>query len=152
MLRILLALFIAASPCAALAAGGGKKGKEVTDPIVDLALVALPVVVKGRAENYVFLQVRLHVAPGQDVAKLRTMEPYYRDALVRAAHRQPFVNPNDWTVVDDKRLKAVMLAEARRISGPKAIAKVEIVSQTPRRVAGMVRPSAAPRKTPPKSL
>jgi hypothetical protein len=61
------------------------------------------------------------------------------------------VNPNDWTIVDDKRLKAVMLAEARRISGPKSIARVEIVRQTPRRVAGMVRPGATPRK-PPKSL
>lgn len=151
MLRLLLAFLIVASPCAALAAGGGKKDKEPTEPVVDLALVALPVVVKGRAENYVFLQVRLHVAPGQDARKLRSMEPYYRDALVRAAHRQPFVNPNDWTVVDDKRLKAVMLAEARRISGPKAIAKVEILKQTPRRVAGMVRPGAGQRK-PPKSL
>jgi hypothetical protein len=151
MLRLLLALIIAASPCAALAAGGGKKDKEPTEPVVDLAMVGLPVVVEGRAENYVFLQVRLHAAPGQDLARLRAMEPYYRDALVRAAHRQPFVNPNDWTVVDDKRLKAVMLAEARRISGPKSIARVEIVRQTPRRVAGMVRPGVTPRK-PPKSL
>jgi hypothetical protein len=80
------------------------------------------------------------------------MEPYYRDALVRAAHRQPFVRADDWTRVDDVRLKAVLLAEARRISGPKAFSSVEIKRQAPRRIAGMLRPGAQAPKPRPKTL
>jgi len=150
MLRLLFALLLAAAPAAALAEG--KKDDKAPPPYVDLAPVGLPIVAKGRAVNYVFLTLRLHVAPGQDALKLVVMEPYYRDALIRAAHRQPFVKADDHTVVDDARLKAVLLAEARRISGPKAFAKVEIKSQTPRRRSGMLRPQAQNRKPVPKTL
>ena len=149
MLRVLLAVLLLALPSAALAAGK-KDDKASAAPFVDLAQVGLPITVNGKAVNYVFAEVRLHVAPGQDAMKLRAMEPYYRDALIRAAHRQPFVRPDDWTRIDEARLKAVMLAEARRISGPKAFSKVEIKRQTPRRVAGMRRPGAA--KPRPKTL
>ena len=148
MLRVLLAVLLLALPSAALAAG--KKEEKGAEPFIDLAQVGLPITVKGRTENYVFVEVRLHVAPGQDAMKLRRMEPYYRDALVRAAHRQSFGRPDDWTRVDEARVKAVVLAEARRISGPKAFTRAEIKRQVPRRVAGMLRPGAArPR---PKSL
>jgi hypothetical protein len=148
MLRLLvLLLALVAAPTAAFAAGGGKSAKPAASH-VDLALVGLPIVVDGRAVNYVFLSVRLHVGGGQDVLKLAAQEPYYRDALIRAAHRQPFVKADDWTVVDEARLKAVLLAEARRISGPKAFSRVEIKQQTPRRRAGMKRPQSAARAGP----
>jgi hypothetical protein len=142
MLRILVAVLCLALPSAALAAGGGKK--QALEPHVDLAAMGLPVVVDGRAVNYVFVQVRLNVAPGQDTAKLRAQEPFYRDAIVRAAHRQPFVKGDDWTVLDEARLKAVALAEARRISGAKAFAGVEVIGSAPRRRAGMRPRAAAP--------
>ena len=150
MLRLLLALILVAAPTAALAAG--KTEEKAVPPYVDLAPVGLPIVVKGRAVNYVFLSIRLHVAPGHDPLKLLAMEPFYRDALIRAGHRQPFVKADDHTVVDEVRLKTVLLSEARRISGPKAFAGVEIKSQTPRRRAGMLRPQAQNRRPAPKSL
>ena len=146
MLRVLLAILLLALPSAALAAGKKKEGPE---PYVDLAAVGLPITVQGRAVNYVFAEVRLHVAPGQDTLKLTRMEPYYRDALVRAAHRQSLGVAGDWTRLDEARVKAVLLAEARRISGPKAFSGAEVKKQVPRRVAGMLRPGA---RAKPKSL
>ena len=141
MLRLLLAAVLLLSPSAAFAGGGGGKKEEVAEPFVDLATVGLPVIVDGRAVNYVFVQLRLHVATGQNASELRAKEPYYRDAVIRAAHRQPFVNPKDWAVVDEARLKAVTLAEARRIGGAKAFSSVEIRGATPRRRAGMRPPN-----------
>jgi len=154
MFRLLLALLVLAlGPSTAFAAGGGgdKKAAPAAN-YVDLAPVGLPIIVDGQAVNYVFLSIRLHAGGGQDIMKLAGQEPFYRDALVRAAHRQPFVKADDWTVVDEARLKAVLLAEARRISGPKAFARVEIKSQTPRRRAGMKRPQAAKAQAKAKTL
>ena len=136
MLRLLLSLLLFATPAAALAAGGGKKDKAAAAH-VDLATIGVPIIVKGQAVNYVFVQLRLHVGPGQDAIKLQSQEPLYRDAVVRAAHRAPFVNPKDWRVVDEARLTAVTLAEARRISGAKAFSSVELRVQAPRRRIGM---------------
>ncbi len=112
--------------------GGGAK-------YLDLAPTGLPIIVGGRIKNYVFVQARLIPAPGADLIKLREKEPYYRDALVRAAHRTTFGKAGDWTGVDEARLEAVLLAEARRISGPKSFSRAELLKQTPRRRTGMLQ-------------
>jgi hypothetical protein len=144
MLRSLaLALLIAAAPAGASAAGKKAEAADNT-PYVDLAAVGMPIIVDGKIVNYVFVQARLHIAPGQDPFKLKAKEPWYRDALVRAGHRTPFVKADNWAVVDDRRLTAVLLAEARRISGPKAFSRAEIRNQAPRKHLG-TRPKAARR-------
>ena len=147
MLRTLIIVALLASAPAAAVAGGKKKAEAAEDlgPYVDLAAVGVPIVVDGKIVNYVFVQARLNVAPGQDAVKLRAREPWYRDALVRAAHRSPFVKPDDWNLVDDRRLKAVLLAEARRISGPKAFSSVEIRNQAPRSRKSPIRRKTAAR-------
>lgn len=126
----------------ALAAGGGKSADKATG--VDLAQLALPVIVNGKVKNYVFVQLRLVPARGADPIKLREAEPFYRDALIRAAHRTSFGRQDDWTVVDEARVEAVLLAEARRISGPKSFAKAELLRQTPRQRTGMLQAKARP--------
>ena len=137
MLRLLLAVLLFAAPVTAFASGGGKDEKAAAEPYVDLALMGLPIIVDGKAVNYVFVQLRLHVGPGQDAIKLRTQEPFYRDAVVRAAHRTPFVDAKDWRVVDEARVKGVALAEARRISGARGFSSGEICDPTPRRRGGL---------------
>jgi hypothetical protein len=123
-------------------AGGGKKEAGPTGAgHLDLASTGLPIIVDGRVKNYVFVQARLMPAPGADLIKLREKEPYYRDALVRAAHRAPLSRAGDWTTVDKSRFEAILLAEARRISGSKSFARAELVAQTPRRRTGMPQPS-----------
>lgn len=130
MKRILIAALLALTASAAAAEEGNKKeegGQNVT-----LSPVALPIVVDGRLVNYVFVTLRLDLAPLANVSKLREKEPYFRDALVRAAHRTPFTLPSDLTKIDEARLKATVMRDAATIAGPGAVRAVVIVSQAPK--------------------
>lgn len=131
--RMILSLaLVAATAGSALAAE--EKAADVTAGLyLDLAQVALPIVVGGRLFNYVFVQVRLNLAPGTNSAALRAKEPYFRDALVRAAHRTPFVLPGDGNRIDEAALKRALMVEAARIAGPRAVASVQVMSQTPKK-------------------
>jgi len=141
-LPVLTAAALLTSP--AFAAGGGKAKKGGGGAHVDLAQMALPVIVDGKIKNYVFIELRLKPSGGADISKLRAAEPFYRDSLIRAAHRTSFSPPGDWTRLDERRVEAFILAEARRISGPKAFVAAEVVRQTPRKRTGM-RSGPAPR-------
>jgi hypothetical protein len=62
---------------------------------------------------------------------------------VRAAHRRPLNSDREWTQLDASRLEATLLAEARRISGPKSFKAAKLVKQTPRRRTGMLQARSA---------
>ena len=132
-----LAALAAAGPAGA--AGASKKEEKTASAHVDIAPVALPVVVRGQIVNYVFVGARLNLAPMANVQKLREQEPFFRDALVRAAHRDPFTKADDYLVIDEARLKAVMLKEGVRIGG-KDVQSVAVLSQTPKRRTGVPKP------------
>jgi hypothetical protein len=137
--RLILGLAVAALAGRALAAAHGEKAeeKESGDGLyVDISPVGLPIIWKGRLLNYVFTSVRLNLVGNANVVGLRTKEPYFRDALVRAAHRTPFTVPTDFTKIDEAALKRVMAAEAARIVGPRAVANVQVTSQTPKKRTG----------------
>ena len=89
----------------------------------------LPIVVDGRLANYVFVTVKVLLTPGANALALSDKEPYFRDALVRAAHRTPFVIRNDYNHIDEAKLKAALYPEAARIAGPGAVRGIEVVSQ-----------------------
>jgi flagellar basal body-associated protein FliL len=110
-----------------------KEGKGDVGQYVDLQPVGLPIVVKGQLVNYVFVYIRLNLTSSANAAKLREREPYFRDALVRAAHRTPFTLPSDWTKIDVPRLTAALYREASAITGPGQIRNVVVTSQQPRR-------------------
>ena len=120
--------FLAARPVAA-----AESAPPPTDQSVTLATVALPVVIDGQIDNYIFVSIKLLLTPRADTNALRDKEPYFRDALVRAAHRTPFVLPNDANRLDDNRLKAVLYREAVGLVGPGKIQGVVILSETPQR-------------------
>ena len=131
---LLVALALLTGPAHA---GGSPSNPAGGDNYLELSPMALPVISGGKVKNYVFIQARLLPGPGADLLRLREYEPYYRDALVRAAHRTHFNGPNDWTALDTQRVQAVLLTEARRISGPRAFSAAQVVRQTPRRRTGM---------------
>ena len=131
--RTLIALPLILAAAAASAAEGKKQGGGEVGQYVDLQPVALPIVAKGQLVNYVFVYVRLNLTSSANAARLREREPYFRDALVRAAHRTPFSLTNDYTKVDEPRLTATMFREAAAITGPGQIRSVVVTSQQPRR-------------------
>jgi hypothetical protein len=106
--------------------------------------VGMPVVVNGRLVNYVFVYVRINLTPSAELARWRDREPYFRDALVRLGHRTPFTVPSDYTRIDEVRLKAALFQAAAAITGPGAVASIEILpGGGPMRRTGLPKPAGA---------
>lgn len=135
-LVLAFAVLALAAPAAASEAASSSSGTN----FVDLHQAALPVVAGGRLRNYVFVAVRLQLRPGANTDAVRAQEPYFRDALVRAAGRQSFAVADDWTRLDEALLSRVMMAEAARIAGPGVVRRVEITAQAPQRRTGVNPP------------
>ena len=108
-------------------------GKQDVGQYVDLQPVGLPIVSNRSLVNYVFVYVRINLTSAANAANLRTKEPYFRDALVRAGHRTPFTLPSDLSKIDVPRLTGALRQEANRIAGPGQILSVVVTSQAPRR-------------------
>ena len=110
-----------------------EEGKGDVGQYVDLQPIGLPIVAKGQLVNYVFVYIRLNLTSSANAGHWREREPYFRDALVRAAHRTPFTLASDWTKIDVAKLTATLHREATAITGPGQIRSVIVTSQAPRR-------------------
>ena len=140
ILIIVLPLLLLANSVQASGKPKEGEGKAPGGQYVDLSPVALPIVVSGRVVNYVFVSVRVQLATLADTAKIRTREPYFRDALVRAGHRAPFTRADDYTQVDEARLKASLLRDAIAIAGARDVKGVTILLQSPLKRSGLPSP------------
>jgi len=128
---------------AAPAAASDKKKEEPNKQVgqyVDLQPVALPIVVDGRLINYIFVSVRLNLTAAADTSRWRAREPYFRDALVRAAHQTPFTLAGDYEKIDAPRMTATLMRAASAMTGPNVIRSIVVTSQVSSR---RVRPPAA---------
>jgi len=144
-LLIAIAPLLMAASVAFASEGSKEASKGDVGQYVDLQPVAMPIVVGGRLINYVFVNVRINLTNGANVARQREREPYFRDALVRAAHRTPFVLAADYQKVDERRLTASLMRDAAAISGPGQIRSVVVSAQaTQRRPAPPKRAQNAP--------
>ena len=141
MTRVSALALIGCFSTAAGAAEAAKPPSKPARPYVDLQTIGLPAVVHGRLVNYVFVQLRLMVAPGVDASKIQQGEPLLRDALVHTAARTPFNPPDDGVRMDDGRVKAVVLRSAQAQCGPGRVVAVAIQWETPQRRTGI--PGAA---------
>jgi flagellar basal body-associated protein FliL len=141
--RQILAALPFALAAGAAAASETPARKDAGGQYVDLAPVALPIVLNNRLINYVFVSIRINLSASADAAKMREKEPWFRDALVRTAHRTPFTKSTNYTVVDDARLKAALMRDATAIVGARNLASVTITSQTPKQRSRLPRPPAA---------
>ncbi|WP_304177175.1 hypothetical protein [Phenylobacterium aquaticum] len=130
-----------AGPALAAEGGGKDKGKD-KEPTqyVDLQPVGLPVVLNGRLINYIFVSIRIQLTPNANVSKVRTKEPYFRDALVKLGHRTPFTNPKSYMTLDMPRLKAVFGQEASAIAGPGNVQSIDVMAETPQKTSGLPHP------------
>lgn len=130
----------AATAARASSESAAPKNEEVT---VNVTGMALPVIVDGRIRNYVFVALKLHIAPGKAADEVRAKEAYYRDALVRTAHRTSLAVEGDWNRLSEAGISGAVMAIARVVSGPGVVARCEVASQTPRRQAMAPRPDSA---------
>ncbi len=121
------AVALAVTAGAASASGPPAKGAPVGQ-YVDLSPVAIPCLEGRKLRNYIFVAVRLKLTARADAQKLRERTPYFRDAMVRAAHRTAYNLPTDFDRLDEARFKAMMLTEATRLAGPGMIAGIAFTS------------------------
>ncbi|OGN51091.1 MAG: hypothetical protein A2352_09575 [Caulobacterales bacterium RIFOXYB1_FULL_67_16] len=136
--RLITAGTVALAGAAATSAAASSSSKTpAAPPTLGLAGLGLPVIADGRIRNYVFVSLQLHIGGGKTVEELRPKEAFFRDALVKAAHRTPFTVPGDWTRLDEGRMSAALVAAAGAISGRGSVTRVEVLNQAPRRRAGM---------------
>lgn len=122
---------------AASASASASESSASGNQTVNIGGVGLPIIVGGRIRNYVFVTVSLTLGSHGTLAQLRAKEPYFRDALVRAAHRTPFVLEDDWTQIDAAAVCAMLMRAAPGISGPGSVASAQVALQSPRRRTGM---------------
>jgi flagellar basal body-associated protein FliL len=114
---------------ATTSAHAGKSEKKAGDPYVKLSSVALPLIENNHVVNYVFMSVQINLTPSAKLDDLRAKEPYFRDALIRTAHKQSFALQNSRNEVDPKLLAKIMTPEFTKIAGPGTIKSIEILSQ-----------------------
>ena len=134
--RELLAASLAV-PALAGAADARAGDRPSSAASLGIAGVGLPIISGGRLRNYVFVSLRLHLGGSATPESLRPKEAYLRDALVRAAHRTPFVIEDDWTRIDVGALSSSLMRSAAAIAGRGAVTRVEVVGQAPRRRTGV---------------
>lgn len=108
------------------------KEEEAANNFVTVTPVALPVIVKNQVVNYIFVRVRIDLKRGSNAQPLRDKEPYFRDALVRAAHRTPFTLADNYLKLDEDKMKATLLEEARVLGSADIVTGVTIMEQTPK--------------------
>lgn len=127
------ALILAAAAAALSGSAAASSDAPAEGDALNLTGFGLPIIVGGRVRNYVFVVLKLHLGKGQAPDAVKAKEHYLRDALVRAGHRTPFVLADDWNQLDMAALSASLIRSADALVGKGAIARVEVVSQTPRR-------------------
>lgn len=142
-MRLSVILLAVASLASASPVGAAEHGDAKAEPAplyVDIAPVALPVVYQGKLLNYVFVNVRVLLTKKADPLSVRTKEPFFRDALVKAGHRRPFTRLDDFTKIDEGALRAALTPEVVRIAGPQLVSGVQVMVQTPKRRTGLPVP------------
>jgi len=122
---------------AATSATASSSDAPAAPAALSIAGLGLPVIEGGRLRNYVFVALRLQLGRGKTIEQMRPKEAFFRDALVKAAHRTPFTVAGDWTRLNEQALSAAVVQAANAISGRGSITGVEVVSQSPRRRTGM---------------
>lgn len=98
---------------------------------MEVASVPAPVFGDGKLYNYFFLNVRIEIAEGQNLVRMRERVQFVRDALVRGLHKTSVAKPSSMDVLDEEAALAVVRAAAEEALGKKAVSGVEITFAEP---------------------
>lgn len=128
---LISAVMLSGLASATPALAGSSESKE---PVVyDMTMIGLPVIRDGRLLNYVFVNMKLHLAQGVRPETVQPKEALIRDAVVRAGHSRPFVLADKNTELNLTALTAEVLRQANHHLGRAAVTRVEVVNQMARR-------------------
>ena len=103
------------------------QGGDVTRTM-DAQYLAVPVVRDGRLVNYLFVSIRIQIAPGVDIWRTRERAQFLRDALVRASHANVLADPEDPNALNQALAIQVYRQAAAQTLGAQAVTAVTIVS------------------------
>lgn len=95
---------------------------------MDAPYLAVPVVRDGQLLNYLFVSIRVEIAPGVDLWQTREKAHLLRDALVRASHANSLADARDNNLLDQARAIQVYRAVATQVLGERAVGPVTIIS------------------------
>jgi hypothetical protein len=138
--RAMAAALLASTLMAGLAAaraedhGAGaakqKSGQSDADASrsMDAPYLAVPVVRDGRLVNYLFVSLRIQIAPSVDLWRTRERAQFLRDALVRASHANQLSDPGDINKLNEALALQVYRQAAVQSLGAEAVAGISIVS------------------------
>ena len=125
---LLVGLAYASGPPAHEKEKGGEAEGADTSRSMDAPYLAVPVVRDGVLVNYLFVSIRIEIAPGVDLWRTRERAHFLRDALVRASHANDLADPRDNNALNEARAIAVYRAAAIQALGERAVAGVSIVA------------------------
>ena len=131
-MRRLLAALLSAALVAGPAAASEPAGKKPSTTVL-MSPVALPVIVDGKLANYIYITLRLNLSSKADSTKLREKEPFFRDALLRAAYRTPLHRADDPNALDPIKLRVAVMRESAAIAGPGQVVGFQLLRAQPQR-------------------
>jgi hypothetical protein len=141
--RAIAAAMLASTLMAGLAnasGGGGGHGEEkgeaaegegdpaLSSRSMDAPYLAVPVVRNGTLVNYLFVSIRIEIAPSVDLWRTRERAHFLRDALVRASHANDLADPQNNNALNEARAIAVYRAAAIQALGERAVGAISIVA------------------------
>ena len=112
-------------------------GEQMSARSMDAPYLAVPVVRDGQLMNYLFVSIRIEIAPGVDLWQTRERAHFLRDALVRAGHLHDLTDPEDINALNEARALEVYRATAIGALGERAVAGLAIVASYSSRGSGL---------------
>ncbi|MGE0047281.1 MAG: hypothetical protein AB7J28_13950 [Hyphomonadaceae bacterium] len=131
MRRAIAAALIASTMLAGLSAANAQPAANAeaeSARTMDAPYIAVPVVRQGRLVNYLFVSVRVDIAPGVDLWRTRERAHFLRDALVRAAHQGQLAHATRDDQLNQPAAIAAFRTAAQSALGARAVRGVAIVS------------------------
>lgn len=100
--------------------------------VYEMTMIGFPVIRDGRLLNYVFVNMKLHLAKGTRPEAIQAKEAQLRDVLVRTGHRTPFILPDNNRELNTRALTASVMAHAATLYGRGIVTRVEVMRQMSR--------------------
>lgn len=106
----------------------GEGGEQLSSRSMDAPYLAVPVVRDGVLVNYLFVSIRIEIAPSVDLWRTRERAHFLRDALVRASHAHDLASAEDTNILNEARAIQVYRAAAIQALGERAVGAVTVVA------------------------